>query len=107
MTTTNKFAPKTRKALIKAMAEILGTKPTYLGMPSAAYEIGEYHLAKDGTMTGPDSLNLMVGLQEQFGISLRQNEEIRKVRTLGDVYAFFEKLSCEDPELAQKIAEME
>jgi len=54
-----------------------------------------------------DIVDLMVGLQEQFGVSLRQNEEIRKVRTLGDVYAFFEKLSRENPELAQKIAEME
>ena len=54
-----------------------------------------------------DIVDLMVGLQEQFGVSLRQNEEIRKVRTLGDVYAFFKKLSAENPELAQKIAAME
>jgi len=62
---TPKFNPETRKALAKAIAEILGTKAKYLGMPSAAYEIGEYHLAKDGTLTGPDSLNLMVGLAER------------------------------------------
>jgi len=65
MKTTNKFAPETRKSLVKAIGEILQTKPTYLGMPSAAYEIGEYHIAKDGTMTGPDSLNLMIGLAER------------------------------------------
>ena len=63
---TQKFNPTTRKALVKAMAEILGTPAKYLGMPSAAYQIGEdYHLAKDGTLTGPDSLNLMVGLAER------------------------------------------
>jgi len=33
--------------------------------PKAAYEIGESHVAKDGTLTGPDSLNLMVGLAER------------------------------------------
>jgi len=62
---TQKFNPTTRKALVKALADILNTKPTYLGMPTAAYEIGEYHLAKDGLLTGPDSLNIMVGLAER------------------------------------------
>ena len=46
--TTYKFAPETRKTLAKAIGDILQTKPTYLGMPSAAYQIGEYHLAKNG-----------------------------------------------------------
>ena len=64
--TTCKFDPTTRKTLVKAIAEILGTPAKYLGMPSAAYQIGpDYHLAKDGTLTGPDSLNLMVGLAER------------------------------------------
>ena len=62
---TQKFNPTNRKALVKALADILNTKPTYLGMPSAAYEIGEYHLAQDGLLTGPDSLNIMVGLAER------------------------------------------
>jgi hypothetical protein len=62
MNATYKFNPETRKALVKALAEILETKPTYLGMPSAAYQIGEYHLAKDGTLTGPDSAELLKSL---------------------------------------------
>jgi len=63
---TQKFNPETRKALAKAIAEVLGTPAKYLGMPSAAYQIGpDYRLAKDGTLTGPDSLNLMVGLMER------------------------------------------
>jgi len=62
---TQKFNPTTRKALVKAIADILATPAKYLGMPSVAYQIGpDYHLAKDGTLTGPDSLNLMVGLAE-------------------------------------------
>ena len=38
-----------------------------------------------------DMVDLMIGLQRKFGISLRENEEIKQVRTLGDVYDFFEK----------------
>jgi len=63
---TQKFNPTNRKALAKAIADILGTPAKYLGMPSAAYQIGpDYHLTKDGTLTGPDSLNLLVGLAER------------------------------------------
>ena len=38
-----------------------------------------------------DMVDLMIGLQRKFGISLRDNEEIKQVRTLGDVYDFFEE----------------
>ncbi len=38
-----------------------------------------------------DMVDLMIGLQRKFGISLRENEEIKQVRTLKDVYDFFEK----------------
>ena len=62
---TQKFNPETRKALVKALAEILETKPTYLGMPSAAYQIGDYHLAKDGELTGPELFGLLTALAER------------------------------------------
>jgi len=65
MTTTQKFNPETRKALAKALADILQTKSTYLGMPSAAYQVGAYHLAKDGALTGPDNSGLMAALLER------------------------------------------
>ena len=65
MTTTNKFAPETRKALVKALGEILQTKPQYLGVPTCSYACGEYTIAKNGEMTGPDSLGLMVALLER------------------------------------------
>jgi hypothetical protein len=64
MTTTNKFDPTTRKALTKAIGDILQTKPKYLGMPSAAFQVGEYHLAKDGTLTGPENPELFAALAE-------------------------------------------
>ena len=40
-------------------------------------------------------VELMISLQRKFGIQLRQNEEIKKVRTLNDIYDFFEKMDAE------------
>ena len=39
-----------RKALVAALAEITGAKSKYLGMPTAAYQVGEFTIAKDGTV---------------------------------------------------------
>lgn len=39
-----------RKALVTAIAEITGEKAKYKGMPSAAFEIGEYIVDRDGTL---------------------------------------------------------
>ena len=52
---------------------------------------------------GLDIVDLMIGLQRKFGIPLRQNEEIRKIVTLGDVYEFFVKLAKERPEFAANL----
>lgn len=40
-----------RKALVKAIAEITGEKPAYLGMPSTAYQVGSYQISKTGELT--------------------------------------------------------
>ncbi len=39
-----------RKALVQAMGEILGAKPKYLGMPTAAYQVDYFHIDKNGTV---------------------------------------------------------
>ena len=44
-----------RKELVAAMEHLTGEKAKYLGMPSAAYRIGDYEVAKDGTVSWPDS----------------------------------------------------
>jgi len=62
---TQKFNPITRKALVKALAEILETKSTYLGAPTMAYSCGDYHIAKDGTLTGPELFGLLTALHER------------------------------------------
>ena len=43
-----------RKALVKAMGEILEIKPKYLGMPTAAYQIDYFTVDKNGTVTFDD-----------------------------------------------------
>jgi len=40
-----------RKVLVKRMGELTGIKPKYLRTPSMAYEIGDYRVEKDGTLT--------------------------------------------------------
>lgn len=42
---------KDRKALVDGISGILQTKAKYLGMPSAAYRIGEYTVSKDGILS--------------------------------------------------------
>ena len=51
-----------------------------------------------------DVVDLVIGLQRKFGIPLKQNEEIRKIVTVGNVYDFFIKLAAENPEFAAGIA---
>ena len=41
---------ESRKAMVKAIEKETGIKAKYLGMPSAAYEIGDYKVLKDGTL---------------------------------------------------------
>ena len=43
-----------RKALVKAMGEILKVKPKYLGMPTAAYEVDYFTVDKNGTVMFDD-----------------------------------------------------
>ncbi len=43
-----------RKNLVGIIGDTLGVKPKYKGMPSAAYEIGDFRVAKDGTLIFED-----------------------------------------------------
>lgn len=40
-----------RKTLVTAMGEILGVKPKYLGMPTAAYTVGDFLVDRNGTVS--------------------------------------------------------
>ena len=58
----------------------------------------EKQLFTDLGLDSLDIVDLLVELHKTFGIALRNNEEVRGVRTLGDVYDFLEKYAREHPE---------
>jgi len=43
---------KDRKNLVEAVSTLLETPAKYLGAPSFAYQVGEYHIDKNGTLSG-------------------------------------------------------
>lgn len=45
-----------RKALVAAIAEILGTKPKYMGMPTASYDFGGLIVDKNGALDFEDNV---------------------------------------------------
>ena len=45
------LAERSRKELVKDISEILGEKAEYMRMPTCAYRVGGYTIAKDGTLT--------------------------------------------------------
>ena len=63
----------------------------------------EKSIVNDLQLDSLDIVDMIVGLQQKFGINLRENKEIRTVQTLGDVYILFEKLIQEHPEIADKL----
>ena len=65
-----------RKALVAAISQKLNTPTKYLGMPSAAYEVGEYTITKTGELIGPDNLDLEDALHQQgFNAEEREYDE--------------------------------
>ena len=52
----------------------------------------EKHLFVDLGLDSLDIVDLIVQLQKKFGIVLRDNEKLRELRTLGDVYDFLENV---------------
>lgn len=58
------LSERSRKELVKDISEILGEKAEYMRMPTCAYRIGGYTIAKDGTLTwGADVTDAGILLQ--------------------------------------------
>ncbi|MGI6634125.1 MAG: virulence protein [Christensenellales bacterium] len=53
-----------RKSLVAAISQELNAPTKYLGAPTFAYEVGGCHIDKNGTVTGPDNLDLEDALQQ-------------------------------------------
>ena len=54
-----------RKTLVAVISTITGIDARYLGMPSQAYQIGDYLVDREGTLTGPESPVLVAALAEK------------------------------------------
>lgn len=63
----------------------------------------EKRIIEDLQLDSLDIVDMIVGLQQKFGIMLRDNPKIRSVKTIGDVYDLFEELAAEHPEIAKRL----
>lgn len=65
-----------RRSLVGAISQILNTPTKYLGAPTFAYEIGGYHIDKNGMVTGKDNLDLEDALRHKgFCAEKREYDE--------------------------------
>lgn len=83
-----------RKSLVETISTVLDAPTNYLGVPTFAYEVGGYHIDKDGTLTGPDNLDLEDSLHQvgfdADGDSRKYDEANTYVSGLGGMGAFDE-----------------
>lgn len=62
-----------RKNLVKAVSTTLNTSSHYLGAPNFGFEVGGYHIDKNGILEGPDNLDLEDSLH-QLGFDAAKRE---------------------------------
>ena len=55
----------------------------------------EAHIFEDLELDSLDVVDLVVAMQEKFGVRIRDDERIRSIRTLRDVYEFVLALRSE------------
>lgn len=65
-----------RKSLVAAISQKLNKPAEYLGAPTFAYQVGDYHIDKNGMVTGKDNLDLEDALfQKGFSAIEREYDE--------------------------------
>ena len=74
MKITYKLEALERKTLVKAITLHTGLKPEYLGISSLAYRLGDWTVAKDSTLTGPDDRDLIAALRDQHSFAPESEE---------------------------------
>ena len=50
-----------RKRLVGVIEQAAGQKAVYLRVPTCAYQVGDYNVGKDGTLTFPDDMDISAG----------------------------------------------
>jgi acyl carrier protein len=53
------------------------------------------HIFEDLGLDSLDIVDLVVALQEKFGVKIRNDERIKEIRTLGDIHRFIFALKAE------------
>ena len=57
--------------------------------------VPDAHVFNDLGLDSLDTVDLIVALQQKFGVRIRQDERIREIRTLKDIYDFVGALKAE------------
>lgn len=52
----------------------------------------EANIFDDLGLDSLDIVDLIVALQKKFGVTIRDNEVVRTIRSLGDIYTFIESM---------------
>ncbi len=55
----------------------------------------EANIFNDLGLDSLDIVDLVVALQKKFGITIRDDERVRTIRTLGDIYNFIQLIKTE------------
>jgi len=55
----------------------------------------EANIFNDLGLDSLDIVDLVVALQKKFGVSIRENSQVRNIRTLGDIYNFIQSVKLE------------
>ncbi len=57
--------------------------------------VPEAHIFNDLGLDSLDTVDLVVALQKKFDVRIRDDERVRAIRTLGDIYEFIATLKAE------------
>jgi len=55
----------------------------------------EMNIFEDLGLDSLDIVDLVVALQQKFGVSIRDDERVRQIRTLGDIYQFIDSIKTD------------
>jgi acyl carrier protein len=58
--------------------------------------VPEAHIFTDLGLDSLDIVDLVVALQNAFGVKIRNEEKVREIRTLQDIYQFISSLKTEE-----------
>lgn len=92
-----------RKELVTAIANELNLQAKYCGAPTFAYEIGDLHIDKDGTVTGPDDRGLIADLDGVYGMKATEADfdQEKQTTALIEIPAQVEEEQAQPDEEAQ------